>query len=240
MRGIIMQSLIESKQMGRSNLGWLDSHFHFSFAEYYDPGNIRFGTLRVFNDDQVKPGTGFPPHSHADMEIISYVVEGELTHADSMGNMESLKPGQVQYLCAGTGVTHSEYNYGNTLLRFVQIWILPDREGYPPNYERHRVSSSKKKNEWQPIATGYFNETNDAPIKIHQDVDMYVTCLGAGKSLDFKVHTNRQAYLVLLSGKAEVNGITMTERDALESIEEDLSLTALEKSHFILLEMALD
>ena len=124
--------------MGRGIHGWLDSHFHFSFAEYYNPENINFGVLRVWNDDIVLPGTGFGTHPHDNMEIISYVLEGELSHADSMGNEQTLTRGQVQYMSAGTGITHSEYNHGEVPLRFFQIWIFADKRGYRPNYGDYR------------------------------------------------------------------------------------------------------
>ncbi len=119
---------IDNTKMGSSNLGWLKSKFHFSFAEYFNPDNMNFGVLRVINDDLVAPHTGFNLHPHADMEIISYVVEGELTHGDSMGNKSTITRGHVQYMSAGTGVYHSEHNLGENVLRFLQIWILPDRK----------------------------------------------------------------------------------------------------------------
>ena len=135
-----MLRYIDHTKMGRGIHGWLDSHFHFSFAEYYNPQNIQFGVLRVVNDDMVQPGTGFDTHPHQNMEILSYVVQGELTHADNMGNEQTLTRGQVQYMSAGTGVLHSEYNMGKDLLRFLQIWILPDASGYQPNYGDYRLS----------------------------------------------------------------------------------------------------
>ena len=129
-----MIRLISHKKMGRSSLGWLESWFHFSFAEYYNSDNINYGVLRVINDDTIRPGTGFDLHSHRDMEIITYVIDGELTHADSMNNQRTLKRGDVQYMSAGTGVVHSEHNLGEKPLRLLQIWILPDRRGLEPQY----------------------------------------------------------------------------------------------------------
>ncbi|MFB0917501.1 MAG: pirin family protein, partial [Clostridiaceae bacterium] len=125
---------IDNTKMGRSNLGWLNSLFHFSFAEYYNPKNINFGVLRVVNDDLILSNTGFPTHPHRDMEIVSYVVNGALTHGDSMGNKNTITRGHVQYMSAGTGVTHSEYNYSDETARFLQIWILPDKRGHLPQY----------------------------------------------------------------------------------------------------------
>jgi redox-sensitive bicupin YhaK (pirin superfamily) len=228
---------IDSERMGRSKLGWLDSYFHFSFAEYYNPDNIQFGALRVINDDRVQPGAGFDTHPHKNMEIISYVVEGELTHADSMANEETLTRGQVQYMSAGTGVTHSEYNNGKELLRFLQIWIFPDKNGYRPNYGSHRFAWDERGDKWLHIATAY-GEDNDAPIRVHADVNVYGAALGAGVALDFKVAQDRQAYMVLIEGGASVGGVIMRARDALEIIEEDISVTAGEYAHVIVIEMA--
>ncbi len=136
-----MLRYIDHKLMGRSQLGWLDSHFHFSFAEYFNPDNMQFGALRVINDDIIKAQTGFGAHPHEDMEIITYVIQGELSHEDSMGNASTLTLGQVQYMSAGTGVIHSEHNWQNEAdLRLLQIWILPDDSGYEPNYGDYRFA----------------------------------------------------------------------------------------------------
>ena len=129
------------EKMGESNLGWLRSKFHFSFAEYFNENNINFGVLRVINDDHISAGTGFDTHPHRDMEIITYVVHGYLTHKDSMGNESTLSRGQVQYMSAGTGVRHSEYNNHSEELRLLQIWVLPDRKGHTPNYGEYKFGS---------------------------------------------------------------------------------------------------
>lgn len=235
-----MLRYIDHKKMGRSVHTWLDSHFHFSFADYYNPANIQFGALRVINDDLVKPGTGFDTHPHRDMEIISYVVDGELTHADSMGNQSTLGRGQVQYMSAGTGVLHSEHNRGDELLRFLQIWILPDRIGHKPNYGDFPFSLEDRLDRWMPIATCADRGDVSAPIHVHQDVNVYATMITPGKSLDFKVAPGRQAYLVLIEGSAEVNGIGMVMRDGLEIVEEDVTITTLkdEMAHALVIEMA--
>jgi redox-sensitive bicupin YhaK (pirin superfamily) len=229
---------IDSKKMGRSDLGWLNSHFHFSFAEYYNPDNMQFGILRVINDDQVLPDTGFDLHPHKNMEIISYVINGELTHADSMGNRQTLTRGQVQYMSAGTGVVHSEHNRGKELLRFLQIWILPDKNNHQPSYGDFRFSWSDRENTWLALATSFANTASKAPIHIHADINAFATSLEQGKSLDFPVEPGRQAYLVLIEGAAEINGITLNMRDALEIQEENISLTARETSHVLIIEMA--
>ncbi|MDR3075679.1 MAG: pirin family protein [Synergistaceae bacterium] len=228
---------IDSNKMGRSRQGWLDSYFHFSFAEYHNPDNIQFGVLRVLNDDRVQPGEGFDTHPHKNMEIISYVVEGELSHADSMNNEETLTRGQVQYMSAGTGVFHSEYNRGETLLRFLQIWILPDKNGYSPNYGSQRFAWEERLNKWMPIAAGTGSEST-APIRVHADINVYAAYLDCGKSLDFKVAPGRQAYMVTIEGTAGANGVVMSTRDAIEITEEDVAVTAAEPAHVVVLEMA--
>ena len=233
-----MLRYIDSKKMGRGRHGWLDSHFHFSFAEYYNPENMQFGVLRVVNDDIVQPGTGFDTHPHRDMEIISYVVDGELTHADSMRNKQTLTRGQVQYMSAGTGVTHSEYNLSKHLLRFLQIWILPDKRDYDPNYGDFRFAWADRNDKWLSIASGVDNEGSAAPIRIHADINMYAANIAQGNSLDFKVGPGRQAYMILVEGEAEVDGIRLHARDALEITEEDISVKAIETAHVVVIEMA--
>jgi redox-sensitive bicupin YhaK (pirin superfamily) len=235
-----MIKYIDSKKMGRGRHGWLDSYFHFSFAEYCNPGNVRFGVLRVLNDDIVQAGEGFGTHPHRDMEIISYVIKGELSHRDSMGNVHTLTRGQSQYMSAGTGVTHSEYNHTDGELRFAQIWIFPDRNGYEPNYGDYRFKLEDRFDKWLPVATSYGNTANDAPIKIHADINMYATILSKGKQAGFRVGGDRQAYLVLFEGGATVNGIRMNTRDALEIVKEDVTITAEQEAHFLIIEMAFD
>lgn len=229
---------IDSKNMGRGRHGWLDSHFHFSFAEYRNPANIQFGVLRVLNDDMVRPGTGFDTHSHANMEIISYVIEGELTHADSMGNRHTLTRGQVQYMSAGTGVSHSEHNLGKDMLRFLQIWIFPDTQGLAPNYGDYRFVFADRQGKWLPIATGVGNGESSAPIRIHADINAYAAVAEAGRPLDFSVQPGRQAYLVMIEGGARIGDARLSTRDALEIVEESIRVEAPESAHMLVIEMA--
>lgn len=229
---------IDSKNMGRSMIGWLDSHFHFSFAEYYNPKNINFGVLRVINDDMVQPGTGFDMHSHKNMEILSYVIDGRLTHADSMSNQETLTRGQAQYMSAGTGVVHSEHNLGDSLLRFLQIWIIPDAAGHRPNYGDYRFEMADRENRWMPIATKYGNKECEAPVSMHADVNIYATMLTGGKAIEFKAGKGRQAYMVMIEGAANVNGLSMNMRDGLEIVEEDVTITPKDSAHILVIEMA--
>jgi redox-sensitive bicupin YhaK (pirin superfamily) len=229
---------IDHKKMGRGIHGWLDSHFHFSFSNYYNPDNIKFGALRVMNDDLVKPSTGFDVHPHENMEIISYVIDGELTHGDSMGNKETLTRGQVQYMSAGTGVWHSEHNLGDDILRFLQIWILPDGPDYKPCYGDYRFKFEDRIGRWLPIATWTESTDSEAPIRIHQDVNVYATVMHAGESLDFPVGEGRQAYMVLIEGEAGVGGAELVARDAVEITEEDVTVNPVKDSHLLVIEMA--
>jgi redox-sensitive bicupin YhaK (pirin superfamily) len=222
---------IDHKKMGRGIHGWLDSHFHFSFAEYYNPQNLRFGVLRVMNDDLVQCGTGFDTHPHEDMEIISYVVNGELTHKDSMGNQRTLSRGQIQYMSAGTGVTHSEYNHGKELLRFFQIWIFPDQEGYRPNYGDVLLKLEDRFDKWLVLASSVDNGGSKAPVKVHQDINAWAAIIGPGKSLDIAVAPDRQAYLALIEGSAALRGAegssaSLEMRDAAEISGESFTITA--------------
>lgn len=229
-----MLKKFESKNMGSSDIGWLKSKFHFSFAEYYNPNNINFGVLRVINDDLVNPQTGFDTHPHRDMEIISYVVNGELTHGDSMGNKSTLNRGHVQYMSAGTGVYHSEHNLGENVARFLQIWIYPDKTGYKPNYGDYRFPWEERKNKWLHIVS---NKEGVAPIKVNQDVNVSALELDENKEIAYFVKEGRQAYLVQIEGAANINGIDLEERDALEIVEENIKITARSLSHFIIIEM---
>jgi len=230
-----MIKIYKANQHGRSELGWLSSWFHFSFAEYRNPKRTQFGALRVINDDLVKAGKGFDTHPHRDMEIISYVVEGELTHGDSMGNRRVLNRGQIQYMSAGRGVTHSEYNYGTKTARFLQIWIFPDNQGYDPRYGDYAFAWADRDNQWLHLVS---SETGNAPVKIHQDANLYALSLAPGKDIQFDIQPQRQAYLVLIEGAAIINGHLLTMRDGLETLEEPLHVEAQEPSHLLLIELA--
>ncbi|MGO4889472.1 pirin family protein [Anaerobacillus sp. MEB173] len=229
-----MLKKMDSNNMGSSNLGWLRSKFHFSFAEYYNPDNIQFGALRVINDDLIAPKTGFDTHPHRNMEIISYVVDGELSHGDSMGNQSTISRGHVQYMSAGTGVLHSEHNFGEETCRLLQIWILPDQLGYKPNYGDFRFNWEDRTNQWLHMVSG---KDGDAPIKINQDVNIYSLELEKGKEIDFSVAEGRQAYLVQIEGASTINELQLSDRDGMEIIEEEMTVKAEETSHILIIEM---
>lgn len=230
-----MIRMIDHNKMGKSERGWLHSIFHFSFAEYYNPDNIQFGALRVVNDDIFDAGNGFGTHPHQNMEIVSYVVDGTLTHQDSMGNKRELTRGQVQYMSAGTGVTHSELNLTDAPARFLQIWIHPDKNGHTPNYGDYRFPWEDREGKWLSIVSG---KDGEAPVKIHQDMHIYVTSLDAGKELSHTLCKDRQAYLIQIEGNGTVNGNPLFEKDAAEIMDEgQITLCAEEKSHYILFDM---
>ncbi len=225
---------IESQNMGSSNLGWLKSKFHFSFADYYNPANLNFGVLRVINDDLIEPGTGFDTHPHKDMEIITYVINGELTHADSMGNKNTITRGHVQYMSAGTGVFHSEHNLGSDILRLLQIWIYPDQRDYDPNYGDYRFDWEDRKDKWLAMVS---NKSGDAPIKVNQDINIYSLELEEGKEIEFPIKEGRQGYLVQIEGSSMINHIELNDQDAMEIVSEDILIKSIKTSHILILEM---
>ncbi len=231
---INMLKYIDSKKMGGSNLGWLQSHFHFSFSNYYNPDNIDFGNLRVINDDIIAPNTGFDTHPHRDMEILTYVLDGELTHQDSMGHKRVVTRGGIQYMSAGTGITHSEHNFGVEPLRLLQIWIYPDRPGHTPHYGDHTFSPNERAGKLLHLVS---DKTGGGSAKINQDANIYVTELEPGQTIDFEVGDNRQAYVVQIEGSAKYNELVLTERDALESVGESFTIEPVTKSHVMILEM---
>lgn len=237
---IDMMRYIDHTKMGTSELGWLHSRFHFSFADYYNPANIHFGVLRVLNDDVIEPQTGFDTHPHRDMEIISYVVEGEITHRDSMGHSSTLGRGDVQYMSAGSGVFHSEHNLGESPLRLLQIWIFPDAKGVAPQYGEFRFPWGDRVGKWMHMVGG---RASSAPIRIHQDANLFATALGQGEESFLEVNSKRQCYLVQIEGKSEIHGsagnIALFEGDALEITEESVSIRAMHPSHFLAIEMPL-
>ena len=232
-----MLKKLPKENMGTSNLGWLESRFHFSFAEYRNPNNINFGVLRVLNDDIVHPQSGFDTHPHSNMEIISYVVNGEITHKDSMGNSETLKRGEVQYLSAGDGIYHSEHNvHKSDDLRLLQIWIIPPKSGLPRLYGSKRYEEKDRINKFLNIVS---SQEGNAYIKIYQDINIYVSELENNKSLEFEIKETRQVYFVQIEGSSNINEITLNAGDAMEIVDiEKIEIKALENSHFLFIEMA--
>ena len=208
-----MITLRPAGERGHANHGWLDSWHSFSFADYFDPDHVHWGPLRVINEDRVAAGQGFGTHGHRDMEIISYVLEGALGHKDSMGNVETITPGEVQRMSAGTGVTHSEFNYDSAgTTHFLQIWILPERTGIEPGYEQKRFDDSEKRGRLRLVVSP---DGADGSVTIHQDARMYAGLFDGDGSAELAIAPGRLAYVHLVRGTATVNGRDLGAGDAL-------------------------
>jgi len=232
-----MNKKIENKNMGKANHGWLNTSYHFSFADYYNPDNIDFGVLRVLNDDIIQPKTGFDMHPHKNMEIITYVIDGELTHKDSNGNVNvnTISRGDLQYMSAGCSIFHSEHNLGEVPLRLLQIWIRPDKPNLKSQYGDLSLPWSKRNNKWLKMISA--KNEKDTEISINQDASILVSWLEKDHPLEFKLSENKQAYIVQIEGKSLINKIELNQRDAMEIIGENVNIKAIEDSHFLLIEM---
>lgn len=214
------------------NHGWLNTFHHFSFNRYYNPERMGFGKVRVINNDYIAPKTGFETHPHKNMEIITYVIDGKLTHKDSMGNVGTIGRGEVQYMSAGTGVYHSEHNLHDETLHLYQIWVLPEENGLKPNYGESHFKWEERVNKLFHMVS---STKGNAPIKIYSDVNIYSTY--TDKEFEFQVKKGRQLYLVVMEGAIEVSDITLNEAESLESVEESIYIKPKTKSHLILFEM---
>ena len=232
-----MIQMRKAEERGHANHGWLDSYHTFSFADYFDQKHMNFRQLRVINEDRVQPGEGFPTHSHRDMEILTYVLEGSLEHKDSMGNGSIIKRGDIQRMSAGTGVTHSEYNASKKeLVHLLQIWILPEKAGIKPGYEQSRIDDGSRKNRLHSIASS--NPKNGA-VKIHQDAELFTALLDKDQRVDYTLKNMRHAWLQTASGAIEVNGKVLEEGDgAAISEEKKLDISAKKDSEFLLFDLS--
>ncbi|WP_439639193.1 pirin family protein [Nevskia sp.] len=209
-----MNQIRLSSDRGHANHGWLDSHHSFSFGSYFDPEHIEYGPLRVINEDRVQPGNGFGTHGHRDMEIISYVLAGELAHRDSLGNGSVIRPGDVQRMSAGTGVRHSEFNPSQTEpVHFLQIWIQPSETGIAPSYEEKRFDDADKRGRLRLIASP---DAADGSVLIHQDARLYAGLLDGAESVRLALATGRRAYVHVARGALQVNGVALGTGDALK------------------------
>ncbi len=231
-----MINILKSEARGHANHGWLDSFHTFSFGDYYDPKHMGFRQLRVINQDKVAAGQGFGTHPHRDMEIISYVVSGTLAHKDSMGTGASLKPGDVQVMSAGTGVTHSEFNGSkDEEVRFLQIWLQPDKNGHTPRYADKHFSLDDKRDRLRLIASP---DAREGSLPIHQDALVYASVLGADKSLEYVLGKDRHAWLQVVRGEVSLNGKALSAGDGAEvSDEAQLKLKANSESEVLLFDL---
>jgi len=202
-----------SSERGHANHGWLDSYHSFSFANYYNPAHMAYSVLRVINEDIIDPSQGFGMHPHKDMEIITYMLQGELQHRDSLGNGSVIKAGDVQRMTAGKGIVHSEFNASNTnSAHLLQIWILPDHQRLMPSYEEKCFSQEQKQDRWCLIVS---LDGRDNSLQIHQDMSLYALVLSANKSLDYQVKAERSTYIQVARGALEISGHFLEAGDAL-------------------------
>ena len=222
---------------GHADHGWLNTWHTFSFADYYDPDQMGFRALRVINEDRVQPGNGFGTHPHRDMEIISYVLEGALEHKDSMGNGAVIRPGDVQRMSAGSGITHGELNPSNEeVVHFLQIWILPEKNGVTPSYEQKFFSEDEKKGRLRLVAS---RDGREGSVSINQDASLYDALLAKGEEVTLTLATGRHAWLQLLRGRVLLNGTRMDVSDgAAISDEVMLQIRAEEPSELLLFDLA--
>jgi quercetin 2,3-dioxygenase len=231
-----MINIRRSNERGHANHGWLDTHFSFSFADYYDPNFMGFRNLRVINEDFIEPAQGFPKHGHRDMEIITYMISGELSHRDSMGNGETIRPNEVQRMTAGTGVLHSEYSSPTDRTHLLQIWILPEKRNLQPSYEQKEFGREEKQGQLRLIAA---RGGDDGAVHINQDVKVYASVLKDGDDLDYELSPGRHAWIQLIRGSLELNNAKLEAGDgAAISDEALLTLRSLaEDTEFLLFDL---
>lgn len=207
-------------ERGVADMGWLNSNHSFSFGHYHDPRQMGFRALRVINEDRVIPGAGFPTHGHANMEIVSYVLEGALEHKDSIGTGSIIKPGEVQRMSAGRGIRHSEYNASQgDRVHFLQIWILPETGGIAPSYEQKAYSDAEKRGTLRLVGS---RDGRDGSVTIHQDVDLYATLLDGEESASLSLRPGRHAWVQVARGQVHVNGTLLKEGDGAAFSDEEL------------------
>jgi redox-sensitive bicupin YhaK (pirin superfamily) len=232
-----MITVRKAQERGHARHGWLESYHTFSFAGYHDPKHMGFRDLRVINEDRVQPRQGFGTHSHRDMEIVSYVLEGALEHKDSLGTGSVIRPGDVQRMSAGTGVSHSEFNHSaHELVHFLQIWILPEREGLAPSYEQKHFPAVERQGQLRLVASP---DARDGSVRIHQDVELYASLLRSGESVAHTLRPGRHAWLQLARGHGELNGVPLEAGDgAAVSGEASLQLSGARDAEVLLFDLA--
>jgi len=231
-----MLTVRKAQERGHAQHGWLESHHTFSFAGYHDPKHMGFRDLRVINEDTVQPRRGFGTHSHRDMEILTWVLEGALEHKDSLGTGSVIRPGDVQRMSAGTGVSHSEFNPSATeLVHLLQIWILPEREGTPPSYEQKHFPAEERRGTLRLLAS---HDAREGSVRIQQDVDLYAALLGAGEAVEHVLRPGRHAWLQVARGHCTLNGMPLEAGDgAAVSGENALRFAAAKDAELLLFDL---
>lgn len=208
-----MITITKSSEHYRNKTDWLDTTHHFSFANYFDANKMNFGPLRVFNDDIIQPGTGFDLHQHHDMEIVTYVIEGELEHKDNKGNHGVVHPGEVQRMSAGSGIMHSEYNHSKEKpLRLLQMWVFASKKNLEPSWEQKRYAKEERKNKLLRVIAS--EGSNSDTMHIHQDTNFYISALDSGATVNYKLQPGRKSYLFVIDGNIRLNNKEMKTRDA--------------------------
>jgi len=232
-----MITIRKSQDRGHFDHGWLNTYFTFSFADYYDPQHVHFRTLRVLNDDRVAAGAGFPEHPHRDMEIVTYVLDGALEHRDSMGNGSVIRPGDLQYMSAGSGVTHSEFNASKTEpVHLLQIWMFPEKKGMKPVYDQKNFPREYKLGKLRLVASP---DGREGSVTIRQDNELYATVLGAGESVRHELKPERHAFVQVARGSVKLNGTKLVEGDgAAISEEKAVELTGVKDAEVLLFDLA--
>jgi redox-sensitive bicupin YhaK (pirin superfamily) len=231
-----MMQIRRSQERGYADHGWLKSFHSFSFANYYDPKFMGWGNLRVINEDRIDPGTGFGEHSHRDMEIISYVLSGELAHKDSMGNVKAIPPGDIQRMSAGTGVTHSEFNYAkDQTTHFLQIWIQPKFTGIQPGYDQKTIPAAEKNGKLRLLASP---DGTDNSITINADAKLYAGTFDGDQEATLAINPNRKAYVHLIKGTIAVNGLPLSGGDAVMiAVESTIHLSHAEQAEVLVFDL---
>jgi hypothetical protein len=231
-----MITVRRSHERGRARLGWLDTRYSFSFADYHDPRFMGFRALRVLNEDRVAPGKGFPEHGHRDMEILTWVLSGELEHRDSLGNGSRIRPGELQRMSAGTGVKHSEFNPSAEPLHLLQIWILPERDGLAPSYEQRHFPAAERAGRLRLVAS---RDGRDGSLRVHQDVAVHAALLGPGHAVAHALRPGRHAWLQVARGRCTLNGVALEVGDgAAVSDETSLRLERADDAEVLLFDLA--
>ena len=219
-----MIAVRRASERGHGQHGWLDTHHTFSFNDYYDPRHMGFRVLRVINEDRVEPGQGFGTHGHRDMEIISYVLDGALAHRDSLSNESVLRPGEFQCMTAGTGIRHGEFNPSDSEpVHFYQIWLLPERQGLAPSYDQRMFPEDERRGRFRVVASP---DGRDGSLTIHQNAEVLLTSLAAGERVMHELAPGRHAWLQVLRGSAQLNGVPLQTSDG-AAVSDELSLTML-------------
>jgi quercetin 2,3-dioxygenase len=231
-----MMKIRASNARGHANRGWLDSYHSFSFANYYDPNWMGFSVLRVINEDVIAPAQGFGMHSHDNMEIITYVLQGNLAHKDSLGNVEVIHQGHVQRMTAGTGITHSEFNASDSEpVHLLQIWILPNKQNLSPSYEDGFFTDAQKQNQWCLLASEH---AENGALKVHQDMQLFASQLSERNALEYVLKENRSAYLQVASGSVEIDGKPLSAGDAaLFEARELIQIAAINNAEILLFDL---